>query len=294
MAAGASLGLAISLTVLKALAVIATGSLTLLTSLIDSISDITASAITFWSVRVSTRPPDADHRFGHGKAESLSALAQSGIVTGSALLVVIEAGRRLWQPVSVEQTAIGLLVMGVAMLATLALVFFQKWVVRVTGSQAIAADSMHYQADIAMNLLVVASLLMAGFDSHWWVDPILACAIACYLLARAISIGREAVKTLMDHELPQAARDRIKAIVRAHPAIEDLHDLRTRQAGSTVFIEFHVELDGSLALRQVHEIVDGIERSLIDAHPGAEIIVHQEPAGIDDARLDHVVHRSHP
>lgn len=289
-AAYASLTLAIVLALLKAGAAVATGSLALLSSLVDSITDIAASAITFVSVRIATLPPDRDHRFGHGKAESLSALAQAGMVTGSAIFILIEAGRRLWQPVVVTQTGIGMAVMGFAIITTLALVVFQRQVVARTGSQAIAADSLHYQGDLALNLSVMASLWLVAGPGYAWADPIIAVLIAAYLLGHALMIARGAIKTLMDHELSQTERDRIKSIIRSHSEIEDVHDLRTREAGDTVFIECHVELEGTMSLARVHDIIDHIEDELLTAYPGAEIIIHQEPAGISDKRLDDVVH----
>jgi len=291
LAANASISLAVSLALMKLVGSIFTGSLALLTSLIDSVADIMASLITFFAVRVSTLPPDERHRFGHGKAESLSALAQAGIVTGSAFFVVIEAVRRLWQPTEVVRTGLGLSIMAIAIVGTIALVILQKHVVARTGSQAIAADSLHYQGDLAINLSVVLSLWLAGRPGAGWVDPVFALMIAGYLLWHARQIAGAAIRTLMDHELSQAERDRIKSIVRAHPEIVDLHDLRTREAGPTVFIEFHVELDGAMSVADAHDVIDIIEAELLRVYPGAEIIVHQEPAGISDARLDDVVHR---
>lgn len=290
LAANASVLLAVSLALLKLVGAVFTGSLALLTSLIDSIADIVASLITFVAVRVSTQPPDKSHRFGHGKAESLSALAQAGIVTGSALFVVIEAVRRLWQPSEVTHTGVGLAIMGIAILGTIALVILQKRVVARTGSQAIAADSAHYQGDLAINVSVVLSLWLAGRPGAGWVDPVIALLIAGYLFWHARRIAVAAIKTLMDHELSQAERDRIKGIVRSHPKIVDLHDLRTREAGPTVFMEFHVELDGQMSVADAHDVIDAVEADLGKAYPDAEIIVHQEPAGISDTRLDHVVH----
>lgn len=286
-AATASLALASALALAKLAAALATGSLALLASLVDSLADIVASAITFTSVRIAQRPPDRGHRYGHGKAESLSALAQAALVAGSAGYILLDGVRRLMRPEPVVAAGIGIAVMLVAIVTTVVLVAYQRHVVRATGSQAIAADSLHYSADLATNLAVIVSLLLAGPLGLGWSDPLIAAAIAAWLLWQALGIARAAVDTLMDRELPPAERERIKAIVRTHPEVHDLHDLRTREAGGTRFIELHVELDGAMPLRAVHDVTDALEAEIGGAFPEVEVIIHPEPAGLDDPRLDH-------
>lgn len=287
VAATVSLGLATLLALLKLAAAIATGSLAVLSSLIDSLADIVASAITFVSVRISQQPPDRSHRFGHGKAESLSALAQAALVAGSAVFVLIDAARRFARPEPVASTGLGIAVMLFAIGATFLLVTFQRHVVRVTGSQAIDADSLHYRADLLTNLVVLGSLALAGRAGLVWLDPAAGAVVALYLGWHAVAIGRDAVDVLMDHELPPEARQRIKDIVLAHPEVRGLHDLRTRESGHTQFIELHLELDGEMSVRAAHDVTDAIERELFEAFPAAEVILHQEPAGLQDERLDH-------
>lgn len=291
-AAAASLSLASLLAVLKLAAAVATGSLAVLSSLIDSLADIVASAITFVAVQISQQPPDLGHRFGHGKAQSLSAMAQAALIAGSAIFVLIDAARRLGDPRAVEATSIGIAVMSFAIAATLLLVWFQRHVVRRTGSQAINADSVHYRADLLTNLTIIASLLITQRFGWLWVDPLMGAAVALYLGWHAFGIGRDAVKVLMDHELPADTRQRIKEIVQAHPEVRGLHDLRTREAGSTQFIEFHIELDGAMSVASAHDVTDAIEAELFAAFPAAEVILHQEPAGVEDARLDHRIART--
>jgi ferrous-iron efflux pump FieF len=182
--------------------------------------------------------------------------------------------------------------MSFAIMATLALVGFQRHVVRRTGSQAIYADSIHYRADLLTNLSIIASLLVVQRMGLVWLDPVMGGAIAVYLCWHAYGIGREAVRVLMDHELPAETRQRIKDIVLAHPEVHGLHDLRTREAGPTQFIELHVEVEGNMSVAAAHEVTDAIERELSTAFPTAEVILHQEPAGLDDARLDHRIARA--
>ena len=222
----------------------------------------------------------------------MSALAQSTLVAGSALFVLIDAASRVSRPEPVENTGLGLAVMAVAIAGTLALVAFQRHVVRRTGSQAIAADSLHYKADLATNLSVVASLAIAHWLGWSWVDPLIAALIALYLGGHAFRIGKEAVNVLMDHELPAEKRERIKAIVLAHPEVQGLHDLRTRGSGATIFIELHIEIDAEMTVGEAHDVTDAIEAQLFAAFPEAEVILHQEPQGLDDARLDHRIARA--
>ncbi|MDX6750484.1 cation diffusion facilitator family transporter [Geminicoccaceae bacterium 1502E] len=287
LASTASLAVAVLLTALKLAAALLTGSVAILSSLVDSVADIAASAITFFSVRLAQQPPDRRHRFGHGKAESLSALAQAALVGGAALFVLVEAIRRVVEPEPVRAGLWGLGTMAFALTATLLLVLFQGRVVRLTGSQAIAADRLHYQSDFLSGAAVIGSLLASELLGLWWADPLFGVGIALWLLHSAWRIGHEAVHVLMDHELPAADRERIKAIVTAHPEVEDLHDLRTRGAAGTRFIEFHIEIDGEMSVHAAHRVTDALERELADAFPDSEIIIHQEPAGLEDDRLDH-------
>jgi ferrous-iron efflux pump FieF len=290
LAAIASLAVAACLTLLKLVAAVATGSAAILSSLVDSMADIAASAVTWLAVRVAQQPPDRRHRFGHGKAESLSALGLAALVTGSALFVLVEAARRLWDPQPLRATGLAVVVMAVSLLATAALVVFQQHVVRRTASQAIAADRLHYASDFLSNIAVLVSLLLVDRLGLLWLDPLVAVAVAAWLLKASWTIGRRSVDTLMDHELPTVDRARIEAIVRAHPEVASFHDLRTREAGGVRFIEFHIELDAEMTVRAAHRVTDALEHELREAFPDAEIIIHQEPAGLEDDRLDHRIH----
>jgi len=290
LAASASLAVAAFLTLLKLVAAVASGSAAILSSLVDSMADIAASAVTWLAVRVAQQPPDRRHRFGHGKAESLSALGLAALVTGSALFVLVEAARRLWDPQPLRATGLAVVVMAVSLLATAALVVFQQHVVRRTASQAIAADRLHYASDFLSNIAVLVSLLLVDRLGFLWLDPLVAVAVAGWLLKASLTIGRRSVDTLMDHELPTVDRARIEAIVRAHPEVASFHDLRTREAGGVRFIEFHIELDAEMTVRAAHRVTDALEHELREAFPDAEIIIHQEPAGLEDDRLDHRIH----
>ena len=289
LAATAGLGVAISLVLLKLVAAVWSGSLAVLASLVDSMADVGGSAVTYFSVRISQLPPDRAHRFGHGKAESLSALAQATVVMASAIFIVIDAIRAVGNSEQVTATGPALVVIVFSTLVTAALVAFQRSVVQRTGSQAIAADRLHFTSDLATNLAVILSLVLVQLFGWRWIDPAFGAAIALVLIWGACRIAAAAVRTLMDHELPTASRDNIKAIVMAHPEVQGMHDLRTRESGSTTFIELHIELDPEMTVAAAHKVTDALEAELGAAFPESGIIIHQEPAGLDDPRLDHVI-----
>jgi ferrous-iron efflux pump FieF len=288
-AALASVGVASTLAALKLATVLLTGSVAVLATLVDSLADVAASTITLVSVRYALRPPDRTHRFGHGKAEALSALAQGIFLAGAGAVVVIDALRRLFDPVPLQNTWPGIAVMTVALVLTLALILYQRRVVRLTDSTAIAADRAHFEGDLVSGGAVLLALVLLSQTDATWVDPLVGIAVAVYLVASAARVGRTALRDLMDEELPQTWRDRVEAVVLAHPDAQAMHDLRTRRAGGRKFVEFHLELDGRMSLDDAHLVTDEVEQRLRRAFPDAEVVIHQEPAGIEDPRLDHRV-----
>jgi len=273
---------ALVLIVTKAIAVALTGSAAVLSSLIDSLLDLVTSVINLFAVRHSLIPADREHRFGHGKAEALAALGQSAFIAGSGVFVLFEAARRLVQPEPVENGPAGIAVMVLSIGLTVILVLYQRFVVKRTGSMAVAADSMHYKADLATNLGVIAALLMAT-ELRWTAaDPLIAAVIGGYILYGAWSILRGAFDQLMDREMPEAERERIRSIVMTHPEVRAMHDLRTRGSGTRTFIQLHLELDGDLSLYRAHVISDTVEAEINQAFPAAEVLIHQDPAGVED------------
>jgi len=291
LATTVSVSVASTLAVLKLAAWLVTGSAAILSSLLDSLVDVAASGILLISVRHALRPPDRSHRYGHGKAEPLGAIAQAAFVGGSALLLIFESAGRFITPEPVTEVPIGIAVMSISLVATVLLVVFQRGVARRTGSTAIEADRLNYVGDTATSVVVLAVLVIGQRPGWLWLDPAAAIGVALWLLVSAARIARRAVDHLMDRELPQEDRVRIAAIVRSDPEVAGLHDLRTRSAGGTRFIELHVEMDGSLTLWQAHTVCDRLEAALSAAFPDAEVILHQEPAGLDDERLDHRIYK---
>ncbi len=278
----ASLAAAAVLIALKFAAWIGTGSVALLSSLIDSTVDVTASLVTFVAVRQAALPPDREHRFGHGKAEPLAALGQAAFLLGSALFLIAEAVRRLISPEPIENTVIGVAIMLFSLIVTLALVAYQRHVVNRTGSLAINADALHYGGDILMNLGVIATLLLQSALDMPIIDPLFGGAVGAYVIYGSTKIVRLALTQLMDRELPDAERARVRRIAESHPEVTAVHDIRTRGAGPTAFIQLHIEMDGGMTLLHAHEISDTVEQALRAAFPHAEIIIHADPAGIEE------------
>ncbi len=280
LATYASVGVAGVLIVIKTGAWLATDSVVILSSLIDSILDSMASVVNLIAVRHALTPADYEHRFGHGKAESLAGLGQSAFIMGSALFLLFEAGSRLITPRDMSYGDVGIAVMVVSIVLTFALVWFQTHVARRTGSTAIAADSIHYRADLLVNVGIIVSLVLVSRLGWTLLDPLFAIAIAVYIVHGVWGIARKSLNALMDHEVPDADRERILEIVRAHPDVKGVHDLRTRLSGTQPFIQLHLELAGDMTLTDAHIISDQVEAEIMAEFPDSEVIIHQDPEGL--------------
>ncbi len=285
VAAIASVSVALVLIATKFAAWVLTDSVSLLSTLIDSFLDAAASILNLIAVHHALQPADREHRFGHGKAEPLASLAQSAFICGSAVFLLIEAGQRIAHPRDIANTDIGYAVMVFSIVLTVILVGFQRYVVKKSGSIAINADSLHYQTDVLINLGVMVSLFLSSSLGWLYADPLIAALIAVYIVKGAWGIGNTALAILMDRELEDDERQKIRDIVMAHSEVKGLHDLRTRSSGINSFIQFHLELDGEMKLRDAHEISEQVELELMDAFPNAEVIIHEDPEGVEEARV---------
>ena len=282
----ASLTLAISLTLLKTFASFYTGSLAILSSMVDSLSDLFGSFVAFMAVKFSARPANTEYHYGYGKAEPLSALFQSAFIAGSGIFIMYDGINRLLHSHKIQQTTTGIIVMIISLLLTIVLISYQNYVIRKTKSQAIKADSLHYVIDILTNISIIASLVIVEMFNAPWFDILTAFGIAFYILISAYKLAKKAIVTLMDKELEHDIRKDIKTIVLKHPYAKGIHDLRTRDLGTYSIFEFHLELDGRLSLKDAHGYTHEIEDSILKKYPDSQIIIHQEPAGINDDRLD--------
>jgi ferrous-iron efflux pump FieF len=293
IASRTSLAVAVVLVAVKLAAWMATGSVALLTSAIDALVDTASSLVTYFGVRYAEQPPDRDHRFGHGKGEAVAGFTQATFLAGAAVVLAFQSIQRFVFPQQLASLDIGVWVIIGSLIAAASLVVLQTWVVRRTGSTAIAADRAHYLTDVAVNAGVLGALCVTKFTGWERADPAFAFAISGYMLWNARHIAREALTQLLDRELPDEDRQHINGVVLACDGVRNIHDLRTRHAGDRIFVEFHLEVDGQLTVDRGHRIGDLAEAAVVNLLPGTvEVTAHLEPFGIDDERLDNRVSES--
>ena len=278
-AALASVVTALFLGALKAYAAVRTGSVAVLASLADSLLDLIASLVTLAGVHVAAQPADAEHRFGHGKAEALAALFQVVMIAISAFAILIRAIQRLAAGEATSNAEYGIGVSIVAILATLALTGYQRHVIRRTQSVAIGADHIHYQSDLLMNAAVIAALMLDQYLGWSGADALFGVAIALWLLFGAWRASVAAIDQLMDKEWPEAKRAHFIEVAGRHPELKGMHDLRTRTSGNRDFVQFHVWMDPKLTVQAAHDVVESLEQRLGAEFPDTEILIHIDPEG---------------
>lgn len=282
MATRLAVACALILIAVKTWAYLHTGSVALLSSLADSALDLLASGLNLIAVRFALTPADDLHRFGHGKAEPLSGLAQAAFVAGSAVLIIVQAISRLHDSAPVTEAGLGIAVTVFSIAVTLGLVMFQRYVIARTSSVAISADALHYTGDLLLNASVIAALVVSTIPGFGWADPMFGIAISVFILVNAIRIALRSVDALMDRELPAEERERIVAIALQHPKVKRVHELRTRSSGMQKHIQMHIVLDPDLKLLDAHRICDDVEKAIEGEFPGVDIIIHEDPDGIPE------------
>lgn len=278
-AAIASVGMALFLLVLKIYAAAETGSVALLGSLADTGFDVLASLLTLFSVRYAARPADDDHRFGHGKAEALSALAQVVLVTITAVLIGWRGIMRLGSGEATAHPEMGIGVSLIAMAATAGLLAYQRHVIKRTGSIAIHGDHVHYQGDLLLNGAVILAIGLDAILQVRGADPLFGIGIALWLLWGASRSARLALDQLLDREWPAEKRSAFLAVAGRHPKAKGIHHVRTRSSGMHEFVQFHLWFDPKMTLGEVHDIMDDIEHDLRQEFPSVEVLIHPEPEG---------------
>ena len=272
-----SISTVIMLIVLKVFAYIITGSIAMLSSLFDSIQDCMTSTINLIAVHHAIMPADNQHRFGHGKAQGIGSLVQICIISISAIFLAKESLLRLLDKQKIIQIDIGIIVSVIAVVLTGLLITFQSWVIKQTNSLCIKTDKAHYTGDILMNIGVLISLIMSSYWGWTWIDGAFGIAVSIYLVHSMIHIAKETLAMLMDKELPEHVRKKIKSVALSVPSVLNVSDLKTRQVGTKIFIQFAVQFDGKITLDHAHKCIDIIEEKLYTLYPDCEIIVHAEP-----------------
>ena len=279
LAAWAATTIATVLLIVKVAAWWVTGSVSLLASVVDSMLDIAASVVNLIVVRYSLQPADKEHTFGHGKAESLAALAQAMFISGSACFLILNGIERFFRPHELNSPEIGIYVSLFAIVMTYGLVRFQKHVVKKTGSQAIAADSLHYQSDLYMNAAIMLALALSWFG-FGQADSVFAIGIGIYILYSAYQMAMEAIQSLLDRKLPDEELEQIKETSLSVEGVLGVHQLRTRRSGPIRFIQLHLELEDNIPLIEAHRISDEVEDKLIFVFPDADVLIHQDPYSV--------------
>jgi ferrous-iron efflux pump FieF len=271
--------MALFLALLKGWAVWRTGSTAMLGSLADTGLDLVASVATLTGVWIAAMPADDKHRFGHGKAEALAAMVQVILIALSAMGIAFRAVVRLAEGGETRAAGDGITVSLIAILATFALLAWQRHVIRRTGSLAIRTDNLHYRSDLVLNLAVIAALVLDQSLGFAQADPLFGLAIAGWLLLNAWRASIEAVDSLMDKEWPEEKRLRFVEHAARHPELSKLHDLRTRTSGHRDFVQFHVDLPASMTVGEAHDVIERVEEDLCAAFPGIELLIHIDPEG---------------
>ena len=295
-AAVASIAVALVLIGLKGWAAWSTGSAAMLGSLADTVQDLAASLATLIGVWVAAQPSDANHRFGHDKAEALAAMVQVVLISVSALGLAAHSTERLLAGARTEAADEGIAVSVAAIALTLALLAWQRHVIRATRSVAIATDHVHYKSDLLLNLAVIVALALDQYAGLAGADALFGLAIAAWLGWGAWRASHDAVEQLMDREWPDEKKARFLEVLARHPELRGVHDMRTRSAGTRDFVQFHVWVDGGMTVRAAHRVMDEIEARLMDEFPDIEVIIHPDPDGLvdeeGDAAKDILPHRA--
>ncbi|WP_243647249.1 cation diffusion facilitator family transporter [Aestuariirhabdus litorea] len=272
----ASVATAFSLILAKLVAWLFTGSVSVLASLVDSMLDAMASLVNLLAVRYSLKPADEDHQFGHGKAESLAALVQTAFICGSAIFLIFHAIDDLRSRSEIGNEQVGVWVILFSIALTAALVLFQGYVVRHTGSVTIKADALHYRMDLLTNASVLAALVLSwlGYKS---MDAWVAIGIALYMLYGVREIVMESFDLLMDRQLPPEQLEEIETLVMSVGGVQGFHELRTRRSGTMPIIQLDLEMDGSMTLEEAHDIAERVMILIKKRFPGADVTIHQDP-----------------
>lgn len=260
-----------------------TNSLSIIASAIDSFLDLSASVINFFSIYHSSKPADEDHKYGHEKAEAIAALFQGFIIITSSLFLVFEALKRLNKNIILDQLDKGILVMIISLFVSFFLSRYLKAVAVKTESIALHADSFHFKTDLYTNITIITGLIIVKITGLNTLDSIITILVAAYIIYSTYEIIKNSIDVLMDRELSKDKLSIIESTIKDHSKeIKGFHKLRTRNTGSTKFIEFHLEVNKELSFIEAHDLSEEIIKELEIKIPNSEIIVHVDPSEYPD------------
>lgn len=282
----AAISIGLTLIVIKAYAFHMSGSMSILSSLTDSVLDSVVSLIVLGSVYYARRPADTDHRWGHGKMEAISALFQSAIIAGGAVFLFFTALSEMNTPGEIQNHQTAITVMLISIAFSIILVTIQKISLKKSESLAIEADSVHYGGDVLINLgAIIVIYLNFNATAPAWLDPLFALCVACGMIYVVRDIASKSMNMLLDRELPEQEREKLIKIIEEHEKVIGWHDLRTHSHGTYYVISFDIEVDAKLSLWDAHQIAKDLEHVILKVYEGADILIHVDPEGYtDDAR----------
>ena len=261
---------------------IVSGSLGVLSSAFDNLADILMSGVNYFSIRKSMEPADSSHPYGHGKVETLGTVFMSGVIILTGVWIVLEGVRRLREGIVPRSVDIGILVMGLSVAASWYISERIRKAGEETGSQALAADSLHFRTDVWSGGGILLSLVAYRFTGWKWLDPGVAVAVGAYIVVAAVPILREAVGDLLDRSLPPETVEKIRQVIESHrPLVVDYHALRTRRSGSEKHIDFHIVVCRQYLLQDAHRVADHLEMEVSQAIGNAHVVTHIDPCEIE-------------
>lgn len=274
-----SVFVAIIISIIKMYSWFYTDSVSILASLIDSLLDLSTSIINYIALRAALVPPDHNHRFGHNKIEDLAVFGQSIGFFASGVFTFYNSAHHIMNPHPIEHIGIGISAMVISSVLTILLVAYQTMVIKRTKSTIVEADRLHYFTDLLANIAVIFSLYFS--EKYLALDAILGILIACYIIKSSYGLFVRSTKNLVDEEMNDGERKKIIGIIGKHKEVLGVHELKTRYASTKAFIQFHLELNGEISLFEAHDIADRIMDKILEEFPGAEVTVHQDPAGLE-------------
>lgn len=277
-AAAASIALALLVMGIKAGAYWLTGSVALYSDALESTVNVVTAAAALVAIRVSSRPADSDHPFGHHKAEYFAAVLEGTLIIVAALLIMHEAYDAFLHPHPLANIGSGFVV---SMLATAINAGWGAYLMRrgrMWRSPALIADGLHVLTDVWTTLAVLAGLILAAMTGWHWLDPLLASLVALHILWTGYQLTMGSLSGLLDEAVSPQIQSQIEAAIKANgDGALQVHAIRTRHAGRATFIEFHLVVPGRMTVRESHAICDRLEQALEAAIPGADVTIHVEP-----------------
>lgn len=266
-----------TLVVLKLLTGLFSGSVSILSEAIHSANDLLAAVVAFWSVRIADRPPDKEHPYGHGKAESISGAIEAGLILLAALWIAMEAIQKVIRGGHVQHIGFGVAVMGFSVVLNFLVSRYLFRVAKEEDSIALEADAHHLSTDVMTSLGVTVGLALVWLTDWHWIDPVVALLVAAIIARIGWKLVASATKHLMDYQLPAGEIAQIEQILNNDPRIQSWHDLRTRKSGSHRQIDLHIVLPGDASLLEAHRIADDLEQKISGQFSSAHVVIHTDP-----------------